>query len=45
MKLSASITLLIIAVVCFAIGFVRPSLGGFDWKSGGWAFGAASLVV
>jgi hypothetical protein len=45
MKFTLSMILLIIAVVCFAVGFIRPGLGGFHYTAGGLAFAAASLVV
>jgi hypothetical protein len=39
------IVLLTIAVIVFAIGAIRPGIGGVDWQSAGLAFAAAAFAV
>lgn len=45
MKITLSVVLLILSVACFAIGALRPSLGGISWTNAGLGFAVASLVV
>lgn len=45
MKITVSLILLILAVVAFAIGALRPALGSISWTNAGLALVTASWVV
>lgn len=44
-KITVSLILLILAVIAFAIGAIRPGVGGFSWTDAGLALVAASWVA